>query len=474
VSASSNVLTFPGIRPASEQHASADRAEAAWLADWPRTSRLLPWSVAAFLVMLWLIPFDNTDLPVPLPVDATLDRPVLVVVALLWILSLSGMFGVERLRIGPLHIALFLFGLIAVVSLLLNFEMLLHLGELGVPIKKLFLLVSYGLLFGVIASALRPSEVPTFVKLMVGLASIMAIGVIVEYRTGFNAFYTWTGKLVPGVTPPPDMGRYDSIGRLTIVGPGGHPLAPAMMLSMALPFAVMGMISTPERRNKILYALAAAAMIGGAAATQRKTSMIVPAVSLLVLLAYRPRQLVRYLPLALVMAIVISVAAPGALRGVVNQLSPSQATGVLSTKDRVSDYGAILPEIVDHPLFGRGYESYDQKKYRILDNQYLSLVVNVGILGVLAYVGILATALLIAHRCARSHDPVLRRFGPAAVASFVGMAVGSELLEPMALHQLPYLFCIIAAFSVVLVQKPREAASRTNASGRPGGLADAH
>jgi O-Antigen ligase len=419
------------------------------LADWPRTTRLLPWSVAFFLAMVFLFPFDSTDLPIPLPLDATLDRPVLGLIVAIWIVSASSLVGVRRLGMGPVHWAFVIFALIAVTSVVLNFPTLERLGEVDVPVKKLALLFSYGVLFSVVASSLRPTEVRRLIAFMVGLASITAIGVIVEYRMGFNAFYSWGDKLLPGVTPPAELGSYDSIGRKTVVGPTIHPLAAAMMLSLVLPFAVMGLLRAEDRRAKVLYAIAAALMIGGAAATQRKTAFIVPVICLAVLTAYRPRMLLKRLPLGVVLAFGIAIAAPGALAGVVDQLKPSAFTGVLTTQDRISDYDAIRPEVINHPLFGRGYDSYDQKRYRILDNQYLTLVVNVGILGVLGYLGIMLAAFLLAHRCARSYDPDRAWFGPAAASAIVGITIGSALLDTLALPQLPYLFCFLAAFATI-------------------------
>jgi O-antigen ligase/polysaccharide polymerase Wzy-like membrane protein len=419
------------------------------LTDWPRTTRLLPWSIAVFLAMVFLFPFDSTDLPISLPLDATLDRPILGALVVIWVISASSLVGVRRLGLGPVHYAFAIFALIAVLSVLLNFPTLVRLHEADVPVKKLALLFSYGLLFTIAASSLRATEVRRLTVYMVGLASITAIGVIVEYRTGFNAFYSWGEKLLPGVTPPADLGTYDSIGRKTVVGPTIHPLAAAMMLSLVLPFAVMGLLRTEDRRAKVFYALAAALMIGAAAATQRKTAFIVPAICLAVLLAYRPRMLLKRLPLGAVLAIGIAVAAPGALAGVVDQLKPSAFTGVLTTQDRISDYDGIRPEVVNHPLIGRGYDSYDQKRYRILDNQYLTLVVNVGFLGVLGYLGIMLAAFLLAHRCARSYDPDRAWFGPAAASAIVGITIGSALLDTLALPQLPYLFCFLAAFATI-------------------------
>jgi hypothetical protein len=441
----SGVVAFPRRLP-------AGRPAAVWAADWPRTTRLLPWTLAAFMVMLWVTPFDNTELPIPLPLDATLDRPLLLALMVLWAVALATREGVNRLSIGPVHWAFAVFGLIAVASILLNFDVLTRLGEASPAVKKLALLFTYGVLFVIAASAIRPSEIPKFTALMVGLASLTAIGVIVEYRTGFNAFYSWGGQLFPGVTPPEDIGGYDSIGRKTIVGPGSHPLAVAMMLAVAVPFAVVGVLRSPDRRRRALYGVAAALMLGAAVATQRKTSFIVPAVALAVLFAYRPRPMLKLIPLALVFVVMITALAPGALGGIADQLKPGAFTGVLTTKDRVSDYDAIRPEVMHHPLVGRGYESFDQKKYRILDNQYLTLLVNVGFLGLFAYLGVMLAAFVLAHRSARARDPDRRWFGAAAAAAIAGITVGSALLDTLALPQLPYLFCFVAALTAIYAQ----------------------
>jgi hypothetical protein len=417
--------------------------------DWPRTTRILPWGLAAFLVMLWLIPFDNVLLPFSLPLDATPDRPLLAGLAFLCLLVVAGSSETRRFRAGPVHWALGAFALIALVSLLQNYEMLDRLNELSPAFKRLTLLFTYGLLFVVAIRVIRPSEVSRFVALMVGLASVTAVGILVEYRLGYNAFYTWTGALLPGTTPPSDIGTYDSIGRLTVVGPGGHPLAPATMMAVALPFALTGLLASSERRTKIAYGTASALMLGAALATQRKTSLVLPVAVLVVLVSYRPRQMVRLVPLGLVMFALIHFAAPGAIGGVGDQLKPSALTGVLTTKDRVSDYDAIKPDVANHILLGRGYDSFDQKKIRILDNQYLTLLVNTGVLGVLAYLGMFAAGLWVAGGVARARDPGASRIGVACVAAFVALLIGSGLMDTLALPQIPYLFCFVAALAVV-------------------------
>jgi hypothetical protein len=418
---------------------------------WPHTSRPMPWVLAGFLAMIWLVPFDSMSLPVSLPLDARLDRPVLIGIAGLWVLSLVGVNTVTRLRVSRVHMALLLFLIIAAVSLVHNDATIVRLGDLDIALKKLALLVSYILLFVIVASSIKATEVPNFIKLMLGLACITGVGALIEYRLGYNAFFNWSEKILP-VTRPGELGAVDSIGRKSIIGPTIHPLAVAMMMSLTLPFALVGFLSATERKPKIWYGLAVVIMFAAALATQRKTSLVAPAFGLIMLMAYRPNALKKLVPVALVLFVLIHAIAPGAIGGVGDQLKPKNLFGVMSTKDRQSDYGAIKPDVIKYPLIGRGYESYDQKKYRILDNQYLTTVIGTGALGILAYLGIFGSILSLAHRIVRSRDPVYAPLATGASCAIASLVVGSMLLDVFALPQLPYLICFIGALVVVVAQ----------------------
>jgi hypothetical protein len=347
-----------------------------------------------------------------------------------------------------------------------------RLGEMELALRKLALLVSFALLFVIVASAVRAEEVRNFIVFMIGLAAVASVGALIEYRTGYNAFFSWAGTVLP-VGHPEELGAIDSIGRKSIVGPTIHPLAISMMMTLALPFALVGLLSSSERRSKILYAIAAGLMVAAALATQRKTSVVAPAFGVLVLLAYRPRAMLRLVPIAFLLFALIQVAAPGALGGVTDQLKPNNLFGVLSTKDRQSDYSAIRPDVIKHPLLGRGYESYDQKKYRILDNQYLTLVIGTGALGVLAFLGVFIAAFLVAHRLARADDSDMAGIGVAAAAVMASVVVGSALLDTLALPQVAYLICFVAGLVVVAAQAQPRAAPAPAPAPAPAGRAGA-
>lgn len=425
-------------------------APASRTADWPHTTRLLPWALFGFLAMVWLLPFDSIALPAGLPVDATLDRVFLALLAGAWLIS-SAIREDRSARTSLLHWAFAIFTALAILSVVVHGESLVRVGGLDLAIKQLALLSSYGVFFALTASIVRPAEIPKLITAMIALACVTAIGLIVEYRLGTNVFHDWIGPLFPGYVRPVGLGTVDSIGRKQIFGPATQPLAASVMLAMALPFAFAWLIKAKERRRRLLYAAVVMLLIGGALATQKKTSMVGPAVVVVVLAAYRPRDMLRLAPLAIVLIGVVHLTAPGAIGGVIDQFSPNSVTKVNTTKDRLGDYDAIKPDLADNPLIGRGFGSYDQIHHRILDNQYLTLAIGVGLLGLLSYLAIFGAAFINAHPVARSGGD---RAPPAigAVAAIAVALVAGALLDFFSFPQLAYLFCFAAAIAFVLAR----------------------
>lgn len=419
---------------------------------WPRTTRLLPWSLAAFLAMLFLVPFDAMAITA-----AKLDRPLLILIVGLWLVALALLRGETRPRLSGtvLHGAVLLFVITAVLSVLLNAETLRIHGEFGIGVKKLLLLASFATIFLISASALRPAEARAFIPFIVGLGCIAALGTIWEYRMGYNAFYEIGGKLIPGgLDLPPIANELDSTGRIVVLGPTIHPLAVTQLLAMAVPFAVVGGLYTTTRRRRILYLLATLILLAGVFATQRKTGPMVLGAGLLTLIVYRPRQMLRLAPAGVLLLLATPVVAPSALGSLRDQLAPGAATSTLSSRDRVSDYDAIRPEVLNHPALGRGWGTYEPERYRVLDNQYLSILVGSGWTGVAAFAFLLIAALIVCTRGIRNNDP--SRAPPAlAVASVVAMmAVGSFTFDTIAFAVVPYTFCLFLGLAAACAPEP--------------------
>jgi O-antigen ligase len=440
--------------------------------DWPRTGRALPWLLATFLVVLWLVPFDAIELPIPLPIDPHPDRFLLFGLVLAAFTSiLANRRYAPSTPVAGVSLALLGFTAVALVSLVLNSQTLVSLGQFDQGVRQLALLVSILAVFLVVATIVRPSELRNFGVLIVVLATIAAIGTIYEYRTDYNVFYDLAGKLFGGfasVQPVPDS---ELDFREESFGPTQHGLAMVTMLTLALPFAMVGLFSARTRGHRVLYGFAVLLIFAGAVCTQRKTSIVAPAAAILVLAAYRPRQMLRLAPIGAAMLVAIHLVAPAALGGVYGQITGGFFESS-STVGRTSDYEAIKPDMATHPMLGRGYGTIDPQQSdtnRILDNQYLGWLVQVGFLGLAAYLALLAAAMALAHSVIRrARDPDSRHTGLAALAGFVAFAVASALFDLASFIQVPYLFCFIAGLCSVAAaaRAPQPVGTRAEAPTR--------
>ena len=412
---------------------------------WPRTVRVLPWLLAGFLVVLWTIPFQDILLPIQLPVDARLDRFVLGGIALLWLVSFfAGGEGSPRLHPSMLDIAVLAFIVIAIASVLFNLPALVNVGDLTLSAKKLALAAAYVMFFYIASTSIRTSEVAAFTGLMIGLACVTAVGVAWEYRAGTNLFYEIArAALPPGFTVLPETGDA-RFGRPAVTGPTQHGLAAATMLALALPFAVVGVMTARTRGRKILYAVAAAVIFAGAVSTLRKSAIVMPVTAMLVLFVYRPRNMLRLAPVGLVLLILVQAVSPGALGAVRGQLQPDRVGASTSTQGRTADYAGVQPDIKTHLATGRGYGTYDSHTYRLLDNQYLALLVEVGFVGTSAYLLVMLSVLLLAHRTIRSGDPTRGPPALAVAASTGAFVICNVLFDTLAFAQVPYLFFFVA------------------------------
>ena len=106
-----------------------------------------------------------------------------------------------------------------------------------------------------------------------------------------------------------------------------------------------------------------------------------------------------------------------------------------------------------YPLIGRGYGSVTPERldtYRILDNQYLGQLVQVGYVGLVAYLALILAAFALAHDVIRrAASSALSDFGVAAAAVFATFGVVSALFDVLSFWQAPSLFFFIAGLCSV-------------------------
>lgn len=422
--------------------------------NWPHTRRPLPWLLAGFLVMIFLVPFDAIIFKVHMPANATLDRTVLMLMIAVFLVTrvVNGRIAPRR-RLTPVEIAMLVFGGIALLSIVLNIDRIYQQNELSFVNKQLSQLLAYGAFFFVVIASIRAEEVPAFTRLVMVLACITAVGVIYESRSGSNLFFSLSRTL---------LGSFAQIGpvptdnaKVIISGPAQHGLALASMLTIALPFAVLPLLEARRPSERLKYLVVIGLILAAGLSTREKTATFAPIAAFLVLAVYK-RQILRWMPLAIIVLIpVIHFAAPGALGGV-SQILPTSSSGAAGYSDgRAADYPAVAPDILNNLILGRGYGTFDSQDwrfYRILDNQYLGTIFQVGVIGLMSYLAIVVFGMFTAHGLIRKGG---MRAPPALAASAGCAAFGllSATYDAAAFPQAVYSFLFVAGVLAVLASK---------------------
>ena len=229
------------------------------------------------------------------------------------------------------------------------------------------------------------------------------------------------------------------------------------MLAMALPIALSRLLGSRERRQKLIYAAVTALLMAAMVSTFRKTALIAPVSVCLTFAYFRRRELLKLAPLGIVLILIIQVLSPGALTGVTSQLDRSRL-GVTTVSDRTADYDAIRPDLWTHLAFGRGYGSYEHTSYRILDMELLRQIIEVGVIGLIAYAFMAIAVIAVARGPIRARGPDAP-VALAVAASAVCFLVVSTLFDVMSFPHVPYIFLWMAAMLAVTTTPDREEAA---------------
>lgn len=137
-----------------------------------------------------------------------------------------------------------------------------------------------------------------------------------------------------------------------------------------------------------------------------------------------------------------------------------------SVTSRTDSYGVAWFFVDRNPFFGRGLGTF-LPKYRIFDNQYLQMMVSIGIIGLLLFVAfVVATFIQLARVYRACEDPKTRDLVVAligaAAAGFAGLAFFDAFAFPMTMGTI---FLVLGLASAVTRLE------RTDRSGRAGEVA---
>jgi hypothetical protein len=422
---------------------------------------LLTWTslLAAIVLVIVFIPIKHYELPAALPISLEPYRLVVAVVAFLWVTSLL-IDGRIRLRpTGMIDGPLLAFILAVLGSELANLGRVSALGPSVV--KKLLFVASYIVVIYLVASVLsRYVDVEAILSVLVASGAVVAIFALIESRTGANPFHSLE-KIIPMLKETGERTQLER-GAVRAVGSAQHPVALGAALVVVIPLS----IALAVTKQQIRWWLALAALTLGAFSTVSRTALVMLAVIALVFLWLRPRQARRFLWVAIIPAL---VAVHFALPGTLGAFRKSFTTEHLITESQESAVGsgrlatfwpAIHNEFTPNPLVGEGFgtrvttpdEYVKEANAPILDDQWLGILLETGILGTAALAWLFLRFIRRLGRAAKEDDSDLGWMLAGIAAAVAAYAVSMFTFDAFSFVQVTFLMFILLGLGSAAVR----------------------
>ncbi len=267
-----------------------------------------------------------------------------------------------------------------------------------------------------------------------GLRSWRDLELLVKWITFFAAFVAALGIIqffsgldiaaffrIPGLVANSDFGAVDTRSVLRRVSATAvHPIEFGVVMAAVFPIALHRTIND----WRAMWTWVPTILIGIAIPLSvSRSAVLVTGVALVILFIGWPVVWRRRALLVAPMAIIaMRVAVPGLVGTIVslftNFLNDPSITG------RTDDYTVVLALYGDHPWFGRGLFTFVPRYYRILDNQFLMSLVELGLIGFIAMVTFFLAGYFSARGARRrSRDPRSRNLALSLSASIAGIVL---------------------------------------------------
>lgn len=422
-----------------------------------------PVLITGLLAVIFLIPIKRYKLPGNLPFDVEPYRLMVFGITLIWVAALLVDRRV-RLRRSAFDVPLVVFLLAVLASVSANTGFITGLGVTTDVVKAVSFFTSFVLVyFTIVTVVTERSHVENVIRVIVGLAALISAAGVVEFHSGFNLF-NHISKVVPILEYQGDL---DLAGltrsdRLRVYASAQHPIPLAGALAMILPLALY--LAQSTRRRVWWFA---AFLVGlGALSTLSRTGIVALLVGGVTLLALRPVDTRRILPLLAPALVVVFFVLPNALGtfksaffpqgGIIAEQTGTVPGNELRSTGRLSDIGPTLRLWRKRPLFGQGYGSRivelgPRQNAAVLDNQWLGLLLETGLFGVIALGWAVSRAIRRLGRIARGDPSSLGLLAGSLGASIMSFAVAMVTYDAFGFIQVTLLFFVILAVTAAVL-----------------------
>jgi O-antigen ligase/polysaccharide polymerase Wzy-like membrane protein len=429
---------------------------------------LLAWPtlLGTIILVILFIPVRRYTLGGGFPFQLEPYRVLIAGVAFMWLSSLA-IDPQTRFRRTGLEAPLILFAVAIVASLATNLGRASSLS--GDVIRMVSVWAGFFCLMYLAAGTIKTrKQLDVMLMLLVGGGAIVAVCALFEWKNGRNLFNDLE-RFVPllDLNQGAISESLERGGAVRAYASSQHAIALGAMLVMMLPLALYLF----KRTNRKEWLGCALLLVMGALATTSRTAIVMLIVCFAVFLWLKRADTIRMLPLLLPLVVVLQVAMPGSLgtmkaiffpkEGLVQEEQEGEGTGT----GRVADLGPSLEEWGRQPVFGQGFGTRLTSHFdhvtnaRILDDQWLSSLLETGAVGVGALLWLIIRAIRRLKLLAKNDDSDYGWLMTALCAAIYAFAVGMLTYDAFSFIQVTFfLFLLLGLSSVAIALKGRETA----------------
>lgn len=306
-----------------------------------------------------------------------------------------------------------------------------------------------------------PAALTRVVQGLVVGASITAALAIGQLATGFDAAQL---LVLPGLV---DQGSGDDVGQLLRAGAlrpqgsAGHPLELSAVLTVCFPLALG--LTLAQRSRGLPHAVWAGLTLVialGAAVTISRSAVVGAAAAVVVMAWHWPvrRVVLGGAGVVATVAVAVTAGVPVATRLARVLLSGSEDGSLGSRSSGLTYALGLLPQ---HPFLGQGAGTYDVARQPVLDDHYLTRLVETGVVGLGCMLAMFLGAWIICARASRravtSGDPGTFELVNGVLGALSAMIVIALILDIGGFAQISnllYVLVALAGVSAVATRRP--------------------
>jgi len=423
-------------------------------------SKNLKWvdMLKVYFAILFLVPIASYELFGGLFIDIEPNRVFAALLLAIW-LPLLLVDPTVKIRRTGLEGPLFLLAVSLMISMVINMDSYSY-SELTRAIKSILLFASYIFVFYLVVSVLRNyGEIEAMVKWLVFLAIFISLFGIAERFTDYNLFKR-LHEFLPFLKQK-FSGQQEEIkmmrGALRISGPADHPISLAALLAMFMPLIFFFFNKSKYLLKKCWYGAGLAVTLIAALFTVSATALVGIITALGSQLFTNPRKGLGFFLAIALFILCSSLIFYNDYEHLAERISYDYLVQneIGNEHGRLVDYPRVWQELLQRPLFGRGFGTFDPKESRghfalILDNQYLGFLIEIGLIGTLCFIWFFFSLIKKLGTLAVRSNGSQSLLAGTLLSSVVAFVVMCFTFDTFGFPQVVYAFFILAGLGTAL------------------------